>query len=152
MGNVKDNIVGGISSLGDKLSGGLSSLGGGISDVFNAIIDLPQKIIDLLKSALTELFVPDETPVEDIKKLFNEKYPIINQIGDIAIGLFDEFSDTDTPPQFTVSINGNTQNIINLDWYSNYKGIVKGILMTLAWIYFIQWLLRFIPKLLGGVT
>lgn len=144
MEDVKNGILGGLVNLGTELGTKLSNL-------LDAIIDLPSNIIDLLKLALIELFVPDETPIEDIKEIFNTKYPIIDQIGDIAIGLFDEFSDTNTPPKFTVSINGNTYNIINLDWYSDYKSVVKGILITLAWVYFVQWILKFLPRLLGGI-
>lgn len=152
MGDVKDNIVGGITSLGDRLGNGLTSLGGDIKAVFYAINNLPSNIISLLKTTLEELFIPNTTPIDNIKSKFDTKLPVINQIGEIAFNLFNDFRDVDTVPTFTITMNGHSYNIINLEWYRDYRLLVKGILTCLAWLYFVQWLLRFIPRLLGGVT
>ena len=114
--------------------------------------NIPQNIIDKLSELFHTLIVPEKTPIDDIKEKFDTKLPIINQIGEIASNLFNDFSDVDTVPTFTISMNGHTYNIINFEFYKNYRLLGKGILTCLAWLYFVQWLLRFIPRLLGGVT
>lgn len=136
----------------DSIVNGLNNIELLTHSLLSSISNLPTNIINLLESLFNKLFVPNDTPVEDIKNIFNAKYPIINQITYITSGLFDDYGDTDIPPQFTVTIQNKQCNILSLDWYAPYRHIVKGILICLAWLYFVFWIVRYAPRMLGGVT
>ena len=136
----------------DSIVNGLNNIELLTHSLVSSLSNLPSNIINLLEQLFNKLFVPTDTPFDDIKNIFNTKYPIINQITDITSGLFGEYGDTDTPPQFFVTINGKQCNILSLDWYAPYRHIVKGILICLAWLYFVFWIVRYSPRMLGGVT
>ena len=104
----------------DSIVNGLNNIELLTHSLVSSLSNLPSNIINLLEQLFNKLFVPTDTPFDDIKNIFNTKYPIINQITDITSGLFGEYGDTDTPPQFFVTINGKQCNILSLDWYAPY--------------------------------
>lgn len=157
--NVKDSIISVLNSIWDvikqipgKLLDIIENIKNGFLDLGQRVIELPCKIIELLKELFELLFVPEKTPVDDIKDIIDKKFPVINQITDIVNGLFVKYGDTTATPRFTVTYKGQTYNILNLDWYIPYRNIVCGIIICIAWLSFVFWLVRFVPKMLGGVN
>lgn len=158
IGGCLDTVANGFTKLWewlkdilDNIKNGFKDLGQNILDMIKSIKDIPQAISDLLDTLFNKLFVPDKTPLDDIKSKFDNKFPIINQVSQLVKDLFN-YSDTDSMQSFTITYKGQTHTIINFEPFLPYRQTVKVIISLISWLYFVFWCLKFIPKMLGGIN
>ncbi len=73
---------------------------GTLKNVFNSILELPKKLVDLLLDALKSLFVPDsdelQTLIDNFKSTISEKLGLIYESGDLLVSIFQNIIDDDT--------------------------------------------------------
>lgn len=151
IGGCLDTVANGFSKLWEWLKDILDNIKNGFKDIGSFIKDIPQAISDTLDTLFNKLFVPDKTPLDDIKTKFDNKFPIINQVSQLVKDLFN-YSDTDSMQAFTITYKGQTHSIINFEPFLPYRQTVKVIISLISWLYFIFWCLKFIPKMLGGIN
>lgn len=134
--NLGTTIGNWFSSLFDTLGGFFSSLWGWLGNIWEGIKSLPSTIVDLLKTALQWLFVPEQNfftdKVEEFKTALNEKIPYqqyIQSLKDIE-SITDVTGDTD---EITLGIDLknysvldkitlNMNKFIDFSIFSKYKG------------------------------
>lgn len=54
-------------------------------------------------------------------------------------------------PKFSIQYAGQTLDIIDFSLFVNYRVWLHGIILAIAWFYFIRKLFNKLPALIGGV-
>ena len=169
------------SDLGEKLLDGLKSLGENIVNWLRSIYDaavefftitspqwvsdfktwaasLKQTIIDSIKLALTELFVPSANYWDAKITACKEAFPLFNSILVTGNGLDGFFSGLGTrPPVIYIDLGSSTSWAIggrtiflDLTWYSKYKPTMDNVISAFLWLLFAWRLFLKVPGLLRG--
>lgn len=104
-----------LAGIIDKLTSGFSALGEKLSSVVNGILELPEKLWNLISDGLKNLFVPSEESMTAYKDKWDELlasrfgavYQVVNIITD-SWGEIMEAEETDTIefPQATINLSG----------------------------------------------
>lgn len=186
MGNVKAHVTNSLSSLGDRLSGGISSFFDKFVDFFewikdkfvsfkdfisgffdwvkdrfdvvknkvtswwNTVYDWITNFFDNIGNLLKDMFVPTYSPVDEIKAKINERFSFISQMVDLSADLFTDFGSTSVPPSFTITLYGQSYDIINFSIMQPYRATIHSIIIAIAWINFALWFFKFSPRLIKG--
>lgn len=103
-----------------------------------------------LSPLLEDLFVPEFDGVNRVKSTLEEKLPMIAQLTEITSHFTSDYSETSTPPTFTITYKGQTLNILNLSFLQPYVTTIKSILSAIWWVMFALWLVKYAPKMIGG--
>ncbi len=129
----------------------VDGIGNGLTAVKDGIVNAVGNIASAIGSILETLFIPEEiSNFEEIKEDISNKFPVIEQLGDIVGTLFD-FDDTDTPPEFNVTLFGVEVSIFSLSAFVAIRLLVRGVVILFAYIGFFKWLVHFMPSLLAGI-
>lgn len=112
---IENKEVGLLKSIGDKLTSGFSALGDKLTNVFNSIVELPQKLWNLISDGLKSLFVPSEESMTAYKDKWDELlasrfgavYQVVNIMTDSWDGIM-QADETDTIefPQASINLSG----------------------------------------------
>lgn len=159
-----NDVSTGLSSLGDKIGGffstlwdwlkdildniknGFLSIGNWLKDIFDNLQNLPT----VIKDFLIDLFKPTYSPYDDVKSHFDTKFGFVNQIFQLTDSLFDDFRSSDSPPIFSITWNDKEYTIFNFEVINDYRPIWQGIIIAIAWVNFVFWFLKFVPRLVKG--
>lgn len=141
-------IADGFTTITGNIKGFFTDLGSTISSGFSSLLD---GILDGLKT----LFIPSSSPFTEIRDLFYSKFPIINDIElavQSSLALFEQTKE----PTFSIHFTGQyglSGEIVtlNLKPYEPYRDAVKMIITAVAWLWTVIFVIKFIPKLLGGI-
>ena len=145
--DLKDSVAGFLGDIVDSVKFIPEAVGGFVSDIIDNIKRIPEAVAD----KLIYLFVPTGSGVDGLKNLINEKYPFISQLGVWIQSLtYGDYSED--APNFSITYNGETYNLIDFTLFEQYRLIVLGISSVLLLTSFIFWLVKFVPKLLKGVN
>ena len=161
---VKDTV----SSIGSSIVNGFISVGETIVNAFNSIgttiVNGVSALGDFLIDGLIMLFVPTSTFAEtsigsQVTEVFSDKFGFVGQILDLANQLLSVTFD-DKVPDFSItlqgsffgSLQGKKFQFIDLSMYHQYRTFIHSIIKCLVWFYFILYLLRDIPCIVGGIT
>lgn len=133
----------------DAIGTGIQNIAGGIwlrfqsalIDIWTSIVNLPFTLIDLLKSAIEYLFVPNEEYFAEkfdvIKTDFNNKIgvdgAVIEQLGNVSAESLVGLSD------FQGMMYGKQVQFMNLDWLNSYlprlHNLARGFIFPLLVFY-----------------
>lgn len=154
-----NNIGGWFTDLGSGIADGFTTITGNIKGFFTDLGSTISRgfssLLDGILNGLKTLFIPTKNPFYEIKDLFDKKFPLVKDIKlatESSIALFEQTKE----PTFAVhfdgqyGLNGDIVTL-NLQAYEPYRDSVKLIINALVWIWTGIFVLRFIPKLLGGV-
>lgn len=109
------------------------------------------KLIELLGNLLKFLFVPEGNTFENIQEKINTKFIFVNQIKEMFSNLLGYNSYGDTLPTFSINYEGQTLNIIDFSLFTDYRNWLHGIILAVAWFFYIRKLYNKLPTIIGGV-
>lgn len=146
---ITGNIKGFFVDLGNGISNGFTTITSAIKGFFE---DLLSGILEGLKT----LFIPTGSPFDEIKETFTAKLPVIQDVTLAVNSTLAMFNETKEP---TFSLNFNGQYgihgdvaTINLKPYEPYRGTVKLIITAFVWITTSIYVIKSIPRIMGGVA
>ena len=138
---VKDAIVGLGQSIVNGLIGTLQSIVDGLTSLGNFIVDGIKGIFELL-------FVPSDNLFDDISDIIKSKFGIFNQVLDIAGSLY--FNESNDVSSFTMTWNNKKLSIVDFSFFSDYRSLVHGIILVIAYWRFVIWLIKNALSVVGG--
>lgn len=122
-------------------------MGERIKDVVSVVRAIPDIIAENMKS----LVIPSGSPLLKLRATIDEKYPFISQLSVWVNSLtYGDYSEN--APNFSITYNGETYNLIDFSLFSQYRSLVHAISSILLVTSFIFWLIKFVPKLLKGLN
>lgn len=149
-----------------SISEGISGIKNGISNLFNSIVELPQKLWNLIADGLKSLFVPDDDFIlnfkNDMDTMLADKLGAVYQVIDITVGSWDRIKSNDEnniinlpettinlPDNNTFSFGGYDIPIVpqGFDFLATTIKTVVGIVCT---ILFVNGLKRKYEEVMGG--
>ncbi len=95
---------------------------------------LVSSLINGLLNGLKSLFIPSVNILTLIVEKFTNKFPIINQVGDLFTSLFNPGTDE---PIFNITYNGMTLKIIDFTMFSDYMLLIRnftGVFLLLSFL------------------
>lgn len=148
-------------TIGNLFSGLIDSVGGFFSGLMDFLCGLIQGIVDTLWSIVDSilngilellklLFVPSSDYFNSFKTQFEEKFPIVGQVGDLLVS-FKEYVTGENPPSFHITWDGVEYNIVDFSVFAQVRTFVFAIIIAIAYWRFGQWLLSYVPDLLRGL-
>ena len=163
--DIQSKEVGLLENIGNKLSSGFSALGDKLMNVFNSIVELPQKIWNLISDGLKSLFVPSEESMTDYEdkwdSLLSQRLGAVYEVCDIVTDSWSEIGNADTTdtinfPSATIDLPGDAQFTFGgydvkivpdgFDVLVQAIKLIVGIVCTLA---FINGMLRRYDEIMG---
>lgn len=117
--------------LGEKFTGGISA-------GFNSFAE-----------KLKEFFIPTFNPLTEFIDVISSRFGFLPQIVTILKGFFVDISDE--APIFAINFKGKLINIIDFSVFEPYRPLLFTIQYSIYTYYFLNWLIKFIPRLLGGI-
>lgn len=108
------------------------------------------KLMELTQELLEFLFVPKTNPFDELWNKFNEKFPFINQIKDLANSLLGFNNYGDSVPTFEMTWKGVTFAIIDFSLFLDYRLWLHGIILAISWFIFIRKTFNKLPGIIGG--
>lgn len=109
------------------------------------------KLIELLGSLLKFLFVPTENSFNSIQEKINTRFYFLNQIKELFFNLIGYNNYGSELPIFSINYYGQTVNIIDFSLFTNYRIWLHGIILAVAWFYYLRKLYNNLPRIIGGV-
>lgn len=152
------NILSYINPFSDNffLKGFLSSFGN-LLDWLNPFSEnfFVYKLIELLKEALSFLFVPSEDSINSLVDSVKSHFAFIDTISNTANSIKDMFSGTDTLPVIKVSLPQNSWyngevTVLDLNWYSTYKSYGDLIISAFIYAFFLWRMFIKLPSIISG--
>lgn len=140
-----------LKSVADGFLSVVNKLGGVCGDILEGIKNVGEFIIGGILEGLEYLFVPSYNPISEIKAKIEERYSFITQMTELAGRLFKDFGSSSSPPSFSITYGGHKMEIVNWKIYQPYRATVHSIIIAVTWVFFVIWVIKFIPKLLKGV-
>ena len=138
------------------LKGFLSSFGN-LLDWLNPFSEnfFVYKLIELLKEALSFLFVPSEDSINSLVDSVKSHFAFIDTISNTANSIKDMFSGTDTLPVIKVSLPQNSWyngevTVLDLNWYSTYKSYGDVIISAFIYAFFLWRMFIKLPSIISG--
>lgn len=111
----------------------------GLNGVWNAVKNI--------KEDLKTLFIPSVNIISLISDKFTDKFPIINQVGDLFTSLFNPGTDE---PVFKITYNGVNVKIIDFTMFSDYMPLIKNFTGVFLLLSFLTREVKRLPKLIRG--
>lgn len=149
---------------------------GAVKDIFNSIASLPEKIAGAISGFFTDLkdgllegikflFVPSDNLFDDLVELVKSKFGFVFQVFEIADFIL-TLNVIDTPPDlsfiFPEDYQGNSRFVSFLsgidfeliDWsvVEPYRQFIRGLIMGIAWYFFIKKLPARVTNAINGVS
>lgn len=157
-----DTATGVLENIRDKI--GSIDYMGILQSILDAILAIPTAIIDgiasILRSILTELFVPDtaelEQTVDELYEEFSFAFIAKTIIEDI-IGIIDGGGE---PPEIYIHFENSenetyqqigTLKVLDFAWYERYKPYGDAIISAILWAFFLIRFIHGLPNILKGV-
>ena len=141
--NIFSGITGWFGGVLDVLATPFTAIADGLSGVWQAITNLVTDFVEELKS----LFIPTVDILPLIKEEFTDKFPIIEQVGNLFTNLFSPGSNE---PIFQISYNGMTLKIIDFTMFTSYMPLVRNFTGVFLLLSFLTREVRNLPRLLRG--
>lgn len=113
---------------------------------------LGKKIVELFGDLLKFLFVPENTPFNDLKLKFDEKFVFVGQIKVLINNLLGFNNYGDKVPEFNITWHGVTVSIIDFSLFLNYRIWLHGIILAIAWFSFLFKTFKKLPTIIGGFS
>ncbi len=98
-------------------------------------------------NGLKSLFIPSVNILSLIVDKFTNKFPIINQVGDLFTSLFNPGTDE---PIFKITYNGMTLKIIDFTMFSDYMPLIRNFTGVFLLLSFLTREVKKLPRLLRG--
>lgn len=133
-----------------------------VKNLVSSIINLPVKIAESIQGffitlgntiieKLEYLFIPSgDNLFSDVKDIISEKFGIFNQLFDLASILI-HYDFSEEPPDFNITLYGHTITIVDWDLFAKYRPFIHGIIIFIAYYFFIQRLIKRIPQIIRGI-
>jgi len=138
----------------ERVFGGISEWFSGVLEVlkipFEAIADGLNGVwqaVDSIKEDLKELFIPSVNIISLIIEKFTDKFPIVNQVGNLFVVLYNPGTQE---PVFTITYEGMTLKIIDFTIFSNYMPMIRNFTGVYLLLSFLSKEVRRLPRLLRG--
>lgn len=114
------------------------------------------KFIDLLKNALSFLFIPSEERINGLINTFTSKFEFIDSIKIAINSMKDMFNNIGNAPSLHLSLNSTkytpagNYTILDFSWYAPYKNYGDLILTGFIYIAYLWRLFITIPNIING--
>ena len=151
-----------IKDFGEEQLNVSNSILDNVKSLLSSIINLPSKIAESIQGffitlgntiieKLEYLFIPSgDNLFSDVKDIISEKFGIFNQLFDLA-GVVIHYEFSDEPPNFNITLYGHTITIVDWELFSKYRLFIHGIIIFIAYYFFIQRLIKRIPQIIRGI-
>lgn len=151
-----------IKDFGEEQLNVSNSILDNVKNLVSSIINLPAKIADSIQGffislgnviidKLEYLFVPSgDNYFSDVKEIISEKFGIFNQLFDLA-GVIIHYEFSDEPPNFNITLYGHTVTIVDWELFAKYRLFIHGIIIFIAYYFFIQKLIKRVPQIIRGI-
>ncbi len=115
----------------------------GVAEGLNGVWDAIRNI----KEDLKNLFIPSVNIIPLIYGKFTDKFPIINQVGNLFITLYNPGTEE---PVFMINYNGMTLKIIDFTMFSDYMPLIRNFTGVFLLLSFLTREVKRLPRLLRG--
>lgn len=151
-----------IKDFGDEQLNVSNNILDNVKSLVSSIINLPVKIAESIQGffitlgntiieKLEYLFIPSgDNLFSDVKDIISEKFGIFNQLFDLA-GVIIHYDYSDAPPDFNITLYGHTVTIVDWELFSKYRLFIHGIIIFIAYYFFIKRLIKRIPQIIRGI-
>lgn len=147
-----------ISGITEKAKENATNIISSISSIPTKLDEIKDAIITGMLNGFKALWIPSDgffdTLYGGILDDIHVKFPIIEQINLIWLNMMSSFtvSGGDSPPEFNITAYGSTVSIIDFSMYDDYRIYIHGIIIAIAYYFFIKKVIVRIPKLIGGIS
>lgn len=158
-------ILGWIQNIFNSVKDGFSALGQGITNIWNGIVELPEKIWQFIENGLKNLFVPTEEYIvgfkDRIDTLLGEKLGAVYQVIDITLNSWDRITASDETnsiefPSVTIDLPNNNSftfggyNVVIVpQGFEFLATIIKGFIAVLCSVAFVNGLRKRYDEVMG---
>lgn len=164
IGDGFSNLLNSSTSILDIVKQGFTNITTAISGMWESITQIPSKIVEGLKDALTWLFVPEDNffndKVEEFKTKLNEKIPYqqylesfeeIESITDLT-GDTDEITTSIDMGEYTITDNLtiSMQNFIDFSIFTKYKETWYSWVRVVTYIGLVIYNINQVVKMFNG--
>lgn len=118
-----------------------------IADGLSGLWKEVKNLVNNIKEALKSLFIPSVNIVPLIMGKFDEKFPIISQVGDLFSNLYNPGTQE---PVFTITYNGMTLKIIDFSMFSENLTMIRNFTGVFLLLSFLTKETKRLPRLLRG--
>lgn len=137
----------------------LKSLGASIADILEWLLTLPGILVDAITDALTAVFVPSETFVQEKVEALRARFDWIDPLFVYADNIKGELSGA-TPPIIYIHLGdaegslsyGGTVAFLDMSWYSRYKATGDAIISGFLWAIFAWRMFMRLPGIINGAS
>lgn len=148
-----------ISSAIEDIIEWLKSLGASIADILEWLLTLPGILVDAITDALTAVFVPSETFVQEKVEALRARFDWIDPLFVYADNIKGELSGA-TPPIIYIHLGdaegslsyGGTVAFLDMSWYSRYKATGDAIISGFLWAIFAWRMFMRLPGIINGAS
>lgn len=148
--SIGQGLRGGFNFVGTMIKNLWSGLTKSLKTIVDVTLSIPKKIITGLEELFKFLFVPSDGFFDDIKDLFNDKFPFISQISNLFVD-FTGYATGENIPVFTFTYNGKELPLVDFSNFTFVRTTLHSIIIVIAYYKFIMWLISYVPKFLKGV-
>lgn len=153
-GEIEEPEIPDYDSWYERIFGGITEWFGGVLEVlktpFEAIAEGLSGVwqaVDTIKEDLKSLFIPSVNILPLIIGKFADKFPIINQVGNLFATLYNPGTNE---PVFTITYKGMTLKIIDFTVFSDYMPLIRNFTGVFLLLSFLTKEVKRLPRLLRG--
>lgn len=112
-----------------------------------------RKLVEFIGDLLESLFIPQQDHFGELNNKINIKFGFIHQVKDLVYSLFPENTTLSyAPPNWSVTYEGVTINIIDWSAFEKYRGYLHGLIIFIMWGAYLIRLYKRIPSIIYGFT
>lgn len=164
--DIQTEEAGLLQGIGDKLTSGFSALGDKLSNVVNGILELPQKLWNLISDGLKGLFVPSTEEMTEYKDkwdtLLADRFGVLYQVANVLFESFDgvmsatltetvyiPYAEISLPGGVTYGFGGYTVDIVP-DGFEFFQDMIRLAVGMVCSILFVNSMRKRYDEIMGG--
>lgn len=161
-GDLGTNLGNLFSNLGNNLGGWFSSLFTNLGNILSYINPFSEnffgyKLIDILQDALSYLFTPSQSNVDNLTNTVDEKFGFIDSIKIAVNDIQDMIENIENgTSEFTLDIDSEVYEgevvLFDLSWYAPFKSYGDLVFTGFAYVLFVWRLWKSIPSVINGFS
>lgn len=155
------NVISSITNVFSTVSNGFTNVLSSIGNILSYINPLSEnffgyKLVDLIKSGLQYLFIPDSDNFNAKIDSVKAKFVFVDSIKNTINGLMEIVQDPTNSAVFTINLGeskyfaGGSVNIIDFSWYVPYKTYGDTIICCFAYAFFFWRIFIHLPGIING--
>lgn len=162
IGNWFSNVGTWLGELGSDIGGWFGDLGNNLGNWLSYLNPFSEnffgyKLIELISNALSYLFTPTQSNIDNLTNTVDEKFGFIDSI-QIAINEIQDMIENieNGTSEFTLDIDSDVYSgevvLFDLAWYAQFKSYGDLVFTGFAYVLFVWRLWKAIPSILNGFS